>query len=255
MMGQTLEKLFRCVTRWAGLIEEQHHHFYRRTLNRDSFVLDLGCNKGDFSRSVAGQFGCKILGVEASPTLFRALPVIENVRFLHYAVSDAPGEALFHLSENPYSSSLNAKLAEVNRRLDSVQVKTITLRMLLEQIKGERLALLKVDIEGAELAMFNSASDDELRGFEQITVEFHDLDMPECVPQAQAIQHRLEQIGFFTLQMSQPHYDDVLFINLKRLRVRKRDWPPLYLLKYIVLPLRACRRKRLRFNQTRANSI
>ena len=46
---------------------------------------------------------------------------------------------------------------------------------------------MKVDIEGSEIGMFDSASDEDLCMCTQITVEFHVFVYPEQRPQVEAI--------------------------------------------------------------------
>lgn len=46
------------------------HHFLAKPINRDSVVLDLGANHGEFSKSIESRFGCRPRMVEANPDLF-----------------------------------------------------------------------------------------------------------------------------------------------------------------------------------------
>jgi len=71
---------------------------------------------------------------------------------------------------------------------------------------------MKVDIEGAELAMFESASDADLQKFTQITVEFHDFIYPEQSREVESIKRRLRGLGFWVINFSLDN-SDVLFVN------------------------------------------
>ncbi len=49
----------------------------------------------------------------------------------------------------------------------------ITFRELRRRAGVDRIDLLKIDIEGAEIGMFDDCTDEELSSIGQITVEFH----------------------------------------------------------------------------------
>jgi FkbM family methyltransferase len=56
----------------------------------------------------------------------------------------------------------------------------ITLETFLNTQRIELVDLLKIDIEGAEEAVFNSTRDATLCNIKQITIEFHDF-VPGCI--------------------------------------------------------------------------
>jgi hypothetical protein len=90
----------------------------------------------------------------------------------------------------------------------------VTLAEFRRLALADRVDLLKVDIEGAEIDLFSACDDDELRGVMQITVEFHDFiyrDLREPVLQ---IRNRMADIGFWVVPFSLDN-SDVLFINRK----------------------------------------
>src|SRR5262249_10347793 len=71
----------------------------------------------------------------------------------------------------------------------------------------------KLDIEGAELAVFDSCGDEFLRSVGQITVEFHEWAGVGTVADVRRIVRRLERLGFFVFSFGRNVYLDVLFIN------------------------------------------
>ncbi len=77
----------------------------------------------------------------------------------------------------------------------------------------EKIDLLKIDIEGAEIALFDSTSNDVLSRIRQITVEFHDF-IPELGIQndVKRTKLRLQSLGFYCIEWSRTN-TDVLFIN------------------------------------------
>jgi hypothetical protein len=92
------------------------------------------------------------------------------------------------------------------------EVEVLDFPSVLGRLGVDRIDLMKVDIEGAELEMFASASDADLRRCNQITVEFHDFLYPEQSMQAEAIKRRLGALGFWIVNFS-VNNTDVLFVN------------------------------------------
>ena len=88
----------------------------------------------------------------------------------------------------------------------------VTLRELRRRAGIDRIDLLKVDIEGAEIGMFDDCSDEELRSIGQITVEFHAFLFPEQQAAVTRIRERMAHIGFWVLPFSLDS-TDVLFLN------------------------------------------
>jgi hypothetical protein len=88
---------------------------------------------------------------------------------------------------------------------------------------------LKVDIEGAEAALFNSTSDATLCNVKQITIEFHDS-VPGSISteEVNKIVNRFKRLGFVCLPFSYlfPDMDtcDFLFINTHQCKIPYKDW-------------------------------
>ena len=93
-------------------------------------------------------------------------------------------------------------------------VEMITLAELRRRTHAQRVDLLKLDIEGAEIDLFNACSDEELQSVMQITVEFHDFLYPELKSPVTQIRRRMRDIGFWVLPFALDN-TNVLFINRK----------------------------------------
>ena len=117
--------------------------------------LDVGANLGIYCL-LAGRLGWRAVAVEPEPhhaMFLRRNPWLHS-RVLEVALSDAEGQATFYVArdDNPGASSLElggATLQEVGIYQETVKVPLRT----LEAIEGEvpeRLALIKVDVEGHE---------------------------------------------------------------------------------------------------------
>jgi hypothetical protein len=102
-----------------------------------------------------------------------------------------------------------------NDQAGVVEVETLTLESLLARHGLERVALLKLDIEGPESAILLQAPAAVLHRLDQISVEFHDFLYVELAPAVDRAMARLRAAGFECFQFSRDR-SDVLFVNRAR---------------------------------------
>jgi len=198
----------------------ENHTLCTSFLGPASTVLDLGCNKGAFIRAMRQTYGCRSFAVEPNPRLFERLRLMSDIRAFNYAVAGSAGEVDFCLADNDEASTIVQGSSGVIG--DTVKVKTIGLAGLLEQMRVEYVDLLKVDIEGAEIEMFDAMPDSIAPAFGQITVEFHDF----CgVPVAaiDRVSKRLGKLGYAGIKFSRHTHGNVWFVNTRRLNVSRLD--------------------------------
>jgi FkbM family methyltransferase len=197
------------------IVQVNGHGLFAPAINERSVVLDLGANLGKFSSEIIGQFGCRVIMVEANPDLSRLLQK-NGTDVYTIAVGGSDGVATFNVSSNVEASSLlalpdeSAYGATLDRR---IEVKLVSLASLLKSTGP--VDVLKMDIEGAEVAALGSVDDDALRNIGQITVEFHDdpsfhFDLGDSVSSVIA---RLERLGFTYLQFNRPSRTNALFLG------------------------------------------
>jgi FkbM family methyltransferase len=172
-------------------------------------VLDLGTNQGHFALAMRDQFECTVIGYEPVPELHCVLPQDNRLTVHQMAVGGEQGRMDLHIYADR-CASLAAGVSEALQTTMNVQV--VTLADALQEVKTRTIAVLKVDIEGAELAMFDAAPDELLQRIEQITVEFHDWLFPGTSAHVNQVKSRLRALGFRELRMSLTN-GDVLFVN------------------------------------------
>lgn len=187
------------------------HHFDSSLLHSDSVIIDLGGHKGEFSSEVHEKFDCTAFIIEAMPDLYASIIQKHKLHTFHYAISDSIGSIQFHVSENPESNSI---FSQSTTNAGTILVPSITLEAFMNQQGIESVDLLKMDIEGAEIAVFDSLSDSMLSRFKQITVEFHDF-IPELAIEDDVLRiiNRLTSLHFHCIVFSRHTHFDVLFIN------------------------------------------
>lgn len=196
------------------VIEISRHSLIADRLSADAVVLDLGMNRGDFSRALSKRFGCRIIGVEPVPDLFDSLPRLPSVSAEHRVVTADGRPALVHL--NPHTcATIDPRLAEPG--VATVEVAGTTVGELLERHGIDHVALLKLDVEGAELEILEAMPADVLASIDQITVEFHDFIDPSQAGAVARVIRRLKNSGFACFKFSLDN-TDVLFVNRARMR-------------------------------------
>jgi len=187
------------------------HHFFDDNINSESKVIDLGAYKGDFAKGISTNYGSDVLSVEANPSLFDELPVINNVRFINKAVTSHVSEIKFFIGDNLEGSSIKSSHSCVGDNFSMVE--GIPLDMLMLENGIDSVELIKIDIEGAEIELFNSTSDEVINNIDQITVEFHDfIDELNIKKEVAKIKKRMKLLGYYCFIFESPN-KDVLFVK------------------------------------------
>jgi FkbM family methyltransferase len=192
------------------------HTLHPRYLGADSRVIDLGANHGQFSRAMTQRFGCSCVAVEPSPGPFAAIPDGPRISKMQVAVADRPGTMQFHVASESTASSLVRK---DSTHQETIDVRVITLSDLIEQLAWPRIDVLKVDIEGAEIAMLASCSDALLGRVAQLTIEFHDFCGITPAEEVNLTIRRLSSLGFWPVRMSGVGHQDTWLINRRLIEI------------------------------------
>ena len=190
------------------------HSFLANPITADSVVLDLGVNTGAFATALVRDYGCTVIGVEPVPHLFSALPELERLTVEQLALTGEGDAVDLYINPSSTAATIDPRLAATD--VSAVTVPGITLGALLDRHEVCRAALVKVDIEGAELAMIDSAPRDVLDRVDQFTIEFHDFLDPGMTHDVNRVKRRLQAAGFSELCLSGDN-SDVLFVNRTRL--------------------------------------
>jgi FkbM family methyltransferase len=193
------------------------HTLLRRALWQGLIVLDLGTNRGVFSRALSACYPGEYHAVEPNPdlvTLLQGRRPFASVR--HAAVVDRTGPIELRLARNDEGSSVLPLPAE--SIWDCVEVgrttvEGIALSELLEAFPG-RIDVLKADIEGAEVLALPTLGPADLARIGQLTVEFHGARVFGfgLHRETRRTIRKLRQRGFVALNFA-PDHRDVLFIN------------------------------------------
>ena len=129
-------------------------------------IVDAGAHRGEWTRAMLRRIGDRrprMLLIEPASVNLQTLRALEGERIavLPYALSDRVGSASLHTSEiAPYLPSLFERRIEHEpvRMTGTERVRTVALDALMEERGLDRIDLLKMDIEGAELLALRGAS-------------------------------------------------------------------------------------------------
>jgi FkbM family methyltransferase len=132
-------------------------------LSAGDTAVDVGANKGAYlywMRRRVGKSG-KVVAFEPQVRLAAYLRAMvsrmgwTNVSIREAALSDAPGDRVLHVPGT--GDSPGASLEDAVLTTGACRDETCTADTLDRQLEGERVALIKVDVEGHELAVFRGA--------------------------------------------------------------------------------------------------
>ncbi|HTY24720.1 MAG TPA: FkbM family methyltransferase [Desulfomonilaceae bacterium] len=233
MIGQST----RMMQRAKSVDRRCFHTYLPGLLGPDSTVLDLGANKGEFSREMISRYSCRVFAAEPLSDLRASIALSPGLTLLPFAVGGRNGRARLREFSTRCASLLYEKEGDILGSEKDVEV--LDLRSVLEKIGGGSIDLMKVDIEGAEIEMFESASDADLRKCVQITVEFHDFIYPEQSRNVESIKRRLRGLGFLVINFSLDN-TDVLFVNAAASGIGQLQY---FKLKYITKYMLGIRRR------------
>jgi len=141
-----------------GIWEPKTTRYLCDSLSPGQVFLDIGANAGYFSllaSRLVGESG-KVLAVEPNPVMAEQLrrnverSILSNIAITEAACSDSVEVRELYVG-NPYNTG-NSSLSRENLAwTKSVRVKCTTADLLLERYHLQRVDLVKIDVEGAEL--------------------------------------------------------------------------------------------------------
>ena len=189
------------------IINFLHHTFIADFLGPSSVIVDLGANNGEFSGSIKNNFNCKIYALEPLPDLFDLIKEDTNIRKFNYCINSTGNPCELYL-ESGFCATMRKK---ENKK--SIKIQGKTLKNFIIEEKIGKVDLLKIDIEGEEIEVFENIDNNILSIFNQITVEFHDFLWPELGKRVEKIKKNIFKKGFYSIPFSLTNNGDVLFIR------------------------------------------
>lgn len=164
--------------------------------NNNAIVMDIGANIGIYTILLSHIYPkAKIIGIEASPTIFEMLksncklnnllfPSGSNVLLINKAISDKDDITTEFYEKHSMSTMLKEFLTNLSStiltnqdELNKKLVKTVTIDNLVETIGVNEISLLKIDVEGAEvLALKGAIKTLTHKKIKNMVIEYHSLE-------------------------------------------------------------------------------
>ena len=148
---------------------------------KNSIVLDLGANRGDFSHWALHE-GAIVIAFEpdkdAYLQLLKRLNKVENFFPINTAVSNHTGLSRFyyhkHKKFDPIGFSISSSLLAEKSNLDNSSFSSVFCINLGDIINGMSIKLIKIDIEGAEKLIWPAVKHN-YKNIEYVLLEIHKL--------------------------------------------------------------------------------
>lgn len=220
------KRTFHSVIGWLGFRRLREHSFFANLLPRPATLVDMGAHRGEFFNALKSEHPVsRAVLVEADPSLAESLKLSfgDDANVIHGAAvaANEQGRITFNRSVEPESSSIFSEWSAAYGIADQVKVPAVNLREVFKRL-GVQIDLLKMDVEGAEIGILESASASDLASCCQLTVEFHDKRPPFTRGDVDRVCRRMRAEGYVTVLANWPKVDDVLFVNLKHFPAAKR---------------------------------
>ncbi len=169
-------------------------------------IIDCGANIGDLTSRFA-RTGAKVYAFEPNPTAFS---ILKN-RFKKCALVECFNQGVMDqnctltlrfrgahgtwdaIDTTVSSSFFSQKISGVSNH--EVDVSCVDLGTFIQTL-GSRVRLIKMDIEGAEIAVLNSLIDtDIIHEIDQLVVETHGNQMPHLIEDTETLRARVKNKG------------------------------------------------------------
>jgi len=221
-----LKRIFYFLLARLGVRRLRRHSFFGTLLSRPAVVADFGAHRGEFFAALKAEYPVsRALLIEADPALEKSLEGIfgHEAEVLHAAIvgENRGATVMFTRSTEAEASSIFGERVAVYGLVNQVEVPTVDFAEALRHLGG-RVDLAKLDIEGAEVEVLQTAHPSNLAACGQLTVEFHDNMQPITRRDVDCACKRLRLEGYAVVNANWPCVDDVLFVNLRRIAAAKR---------------------------------
>ena len=149
------------------IIEE--HTIEETIINKNGWVLDLGCINFKFSLEMK-KYCDNIICVDPNPNI---IDVPDEIFFEKAAiVANETSEVNYYIYDDIHGCSLLNPKQDWCNLVDNVKIPALTIESLMNKYGIKKFELIKFDIEGSEYDLLNKI---DWAITKQISVEFHDF--------------------------------------------------------------------------------
>lgn len=182
--------------------------------NENSVIIDVGCGfLAEFSCSLIKEYNLMAYGVDPTlkhKPLLAEIEANNNGKFIHVPVAIAKqnGKLNFHETLDHESGSILDNHKNIlNDSIRTYEVESMNLLTLLDHLHLSEVDLLKLDLEGAEFELLTNITENDLKPFKQIFIEFHHLAVQGYSKNDTArIVKRIKTLGFKSFSLDKVNY-------------------------------------------------
>jgi FkbM family methyltransferase len=154
-------------------------YFFRsKTMQKCPLIFDVGsADDADLSEYFLKKKNALVYAVDPtkkhSEALIEKTKISPNFSYIPKALTGKNGRYYFFHNEKHQSGSL--KIGHINEDIQSskYEVDGFDLETLFQVVPGKIIDYVKIDIEGAELEVFENASEETIKIANQYFIEFH----------------------------------------------------------------------------------
>ena len=106
-------------------VEICDHNFLPRFVGRDSVVVDLGANHGDFSHAMMRRFGCRVVAVEPVEELFNGIERDPRLALLPIAVGGRNQTIAMNVFQGRCASVLGPVMSDKPVTMQTIEMVTL----------------------------------------------------------------------------------------------------------------------------------
>ena len=170
------------------------------SLGPNDIAIDLGANIGEFTKPMA-KTGARVYAFEPDPhaaeLLRKAVKGHENVTIIEAAAGDRNGSSMLYRSArfdtSPDRLTKSSSLFADKKNVDGAKGIEIKIRDFVEFINelDGKIALIKIDVEGAEVPLLEKLLNAEARKrIGHVFVETHERDIPAIAARTRALRQK-----------------------------------------------------------------
>jgi len=219
-----IKKSYRSINKKYAPACIKGHSFILRKIGQQPLVVDIGMNRGKFSEYFLKERAEAVCcGVESDSQLCFDLASENRFKVDNVAIAGHSGAGEIYrvrsTSDPGYFGSPWSTIKDPDWEImESSDVDYLSLEKYINQTLDEEgkvfVDLLKMDIEGAEIAALNSLKIETLQKIKQITVEFHEFMFPSQKSDITDLSNVIKKQGFYFYDLSiNEDKRDVLFIR------------------------------------------
>lgn len=155
--------------------------------DRSKLAVDVGAHLGDYTFFMR-RHAARCVAFECNPALFAHLRrrFRQSVDIRSDAVSDQSGETVLRIPRSDAGVGLGRATIDANNTLgDFSEIDLVNVRAIrLDDVIDKPVGLIKVDVEGHEMAVLRGASKILARDKPNLILELEDRHSPGCVAEA-----------------------------------------------------------------------